>query len=245
MRDDLRIQVWCLWCGAVFAVLFGVGIVVAGFLPPPSPANTAAQIQDFYRSNATAIRAGMVVMTLAAPFLAVWGCAVTAQASRTEKGVPILTCLQLMAIGIGTLIAMVIPMIWAVAAFRPGDVDAATTQTLNDIGFFLVLFPWTALALWVVPLAVAIFMDTSETPVFPRWAAYLNLFAAILSIPGGLIVFAKHGQLAYNSVLAFYVPMVVLFVWMIAMSALTLKAIRQRESDSPDFSGLTSELISG
>ena len=63
MKDDLRIQVWCLWCGAVFAVLFGVGIVLAGFVPPPSPADTAAQTQEFYRSNANAIRVGMVVMT--------------------------------------------------------------------------------------------------------------------------------------------------------------------------------------
>ncbi|MHB8465372.1 MAG: hypothetical protein ACYDH6_23270 [Acidimicrobiales bacterium] len=217
-----------------------MGIVVAGFVPPPSPAETAVQIQQLYRSNATAIGAGMVLMTLGAPFLAAWGCAITAQASRTEKGLPILTCLQLMAIGIGTLIAMVIPMIWAVAAFRPGDIDAATTQTLNDIGFFLFLFPWTALALWVVPLAAAILRDASETPVFPRWAAYLNLLAAILSFPGGLVVFAKRGSLAYNGVLAFYLPVVVLFAWMIAMSALTLKAIREDDA-SRDLSGLASE----
>lgn len=226
---DQRVQLWCLWTGPAFAVLFGVGFaLLARFVPPPAPGQTAAQLQEVFRSHTDGIRAAAVVMMLGMPFLATWGCAIAAQSARTERGFPILTCLQLIAIGIGTLIAALIPLFWAVAAFRPDAISADITQTLFDVGFFLVLFPWNVIALWVVPLAIAILRDSSETPVFPRWSAYLNLWVAFLSVPGGLIVFFKHGPLAYDGFLAFYVPLAVFFVWVVTMTAVTHKAIKQQ-----------------
>jgi hypothetical protein len=125
-----------------------------------------------------------------------------------------------------TLTIAVFVLIWAVASFRAGQIPAQTTRTLNDLAFFLLLFDWSPFCLWVASFAVAIFRDRSAEPVFPRWAAYLNLWVVFLSIPGCLIVFFKHGPFAFNGFVAFYFPVVVFFVWLVVMTVLALKALR-------------------
>lgn len=217
-----------VWCGPVFAFLFAIGFVLlAGFLPPPSPEDSAAEIVAFYRSDLDAIRAGTVVMMLATPFLAPWGLAMASQTRRTERGFPIITCLQVACVAIVTLTIAVFVLIWAVAAFRAGETSPETTQALNDIAFFLLLFDWSPFCLWVASFAVAIFMDHNESPVFPRWAGYFNLWVVALSVPGGFIVFFKDGPLAYDGFIAFYFPVVVFFIWLVTMTILTIRAIKQ------------------
>jgi hypothetical protein len=224
---DSRFLIACTWCGAVvFAVLFGVGFaVLAQFIPPPSPSETAAQIAHLFNSDAK--RAGTVVMMAGTPFIGVWGCAVASQTRRTETGFPIITCIQVACAAVVTLTIAVFVLIWAVASFRAGQIPPQTTRTLNDLAFFLLLFDWSPFCLWVASFAVAIFRDTSETPVFPRWAGYLNLWIVFLSFPGCLIVFFKHGPFAFDGLVSFYFPVVVFFVWLVAMTALTLKALKR------------------
>jgi hypothetical protein len=116
-------------------------------------------------------------------------------------------------------------LIWAVASFRAGHIPPETTRTLNDVAFFLLLFDFSPFCLWVASFAVAIFRDPRPEPIFPRWAAYLNLWIVFLSLPGVLVVFFKHGPFGFSGLLAFYFPVVVFFVWLVTMSALGLRAI--------------------
>ena len=90
-----RLLLACAWCGPAFAVMFAIGFVLlAGFLPPPSPSDSPAQIVDFYREDQTALRIGMCVMMLATPLIGPWGIAMASQTRRTESGFPILTAIQ-------------------------------------------------------------------------------------------------------------------------------------------------------
>jgi hypothetical protein len=161
------------------------------------------------------------------------GCAVASQTRRTEAGFPVITCIQVACAAIVTLTIAVFVLIWAVASFRAGHIPAETTRTVNDIAFFLLLFDWSPFCLWVASFAVAIFRDQNPEPIFPRWAAYLNLWIVLLSIPGCLIVFFKHGPFAFNGFVAFYFPVVVFFVWLVAMTALSLQAIQRAAAPHP------------
>ena len=47
-----RIDLACAWCGPVFLVLFGIGLVpLAGFLPPPAANDSAAQVAKLYSEH--------------------------------------------------------------------------------------------------------------------------------------------------------------------------------------------------
>jgi hypothetical protein len=219
-RRDARFLAGCVWCGPAFAVVFGIGFVLAGFLPPPAPSDTAAQIARFFDSDS--VRAGTVIMMAGIPLIGVWGCALAALTRRTETGFPVVTCIQVFCAGVVVLTITVFDLIWAVASFRAGHIPPETTRTLNDLAFFLLLFDWSPFCLWVASFAVAIFRDQGPEPVFPRWAAYLNLWVVGLSVPGCLIVFFKHGAFAFDGLFGFYVVVVVFFVWLIAMTCLAL-----------------------
>lgn len=224
---NTRTLLACAWCGPLFALLFAIGFVpLAGFLPPPTAHDSAAEIVAMYESDPDLFRLGTIVMMIGVFFIAPWGCAMASQTRRTEKGFPILTCIQVICTGVVVLTIAVFVTIWAVASFRAGSISPETTQTLNDIGFFLLLFDWSPFCLWVASFAVAIFMDDSDEPVFPRWAAYLNLWVVFLSLPGGLIVFFKTGPLAFHGFVAFYFPVVVFFIWLVVMTVLTMRAIK-------------------
>lgn len=226
-----KVQLLCAWSFVPFAVLFGVGFVVlAGFIPPPHPTDSAQEIKAMYQDDLTGIRVGMCLVAVSVVFLATWGSALAMQTRRIEAGVPVLTYVQVACFAVVTLIGELIALVFAVAAFRPDDVSADITRMLNDLGWFLFLFDWPPVALWYVAVGVAILRDQGEPPIFPRWAGYFSFWVAVLSVPSSLIVFFKHGAFGFNGVLALYVPVAVLFAWFIVMTALVIQAI-DRERD--------------
>lgn len=82
---NARSQRLCMWSGAVFAVLFFVGFgLIARFIPPPDPANSAEVVAGMYRHHADAIRWGMVVSMFALVFYVPWAAAVSVQLRRIE-----------------------------------------------------------------------------------------------------------------------------------------------------------------
>ncbi len=46
----------CAWGGVFCAVLFGAGLLLAGFVPPPAPGLSADEVAALYRDNAGSIR---------------------------------------------------------------------------------------------------------------------------------------------------------------------------------------------
>ena len=57
-----RSQRACIWCGVAFMVLFFLGFgVIARYIPPPDPGDTAAEVAARYRDDANAIRTGMLI----------------------------------------------------------------------------------------------------------------------------------------------------------------------------------------
>jgi hypothetical protein len=56
--------------------------------------------------------------------------------ARTEKGFPILACIQIICADVVTFTIVLFTLVWAVASFRVGEVSAEITQVLNDTAYF-------------------------------------------------------------------------------------------------------------
>jgi hypothetical protein len=78
-------------------------------------------------------------------------------------------------------------------------------------------------------ITIAILSDKSERPVLPRWLGWFNLWAQIIYLPGILIPYFKSGPLAWNGLLAFWIPVVVFTVWLCLITAMLLRAINEQE----------------
>ena len=68
-------------------------------------------------------------------------------------------------------------------------------------------------------------MGNSKRPAFPRWSGYFNIFVSFFMCEACLLLFFKTGPFSQNGVLVFYFPMIAFFVWIVAFSVLTVRAI--------------------
>lgn len=237
VRAARNVQLICVWCGVALLAAVGIAIVLlAGFVPGPTPSLTAAQITSQYVHNLGGIRAGMCIEMAGVALLAPWGAAVAMQTHRANPRSGVLTATQIMCVAAATIIGIMAPLVWGLAAFRAGSISPETTRTLNDLGWFLFIFDWSPFALWYAAVGLAIITDPGDEPVFPRWAGYLSFWTAGLSAPGGLTILFKTGPLAYNGLLALWVPLTVFGIWIVVMTVLVIRAIHSEAADAHSLS---------
>jgi hypothetical protein len=220
------------------AVWSGIALIVAmviaqgflmHFIPPPSPALSAKELAQKFIDRRDEIRLGCLIQCIFWSFWATWGIGITIFIRKMERSYPILTYTSIALVGGGYVFFILIPMTWAVIAFRPETLDPSIIQIMNDWVWFDFLFTWPPFALWMVVIALAIFKDHNVPTLYPRWVAYLNIWCAILIFPAGLIAFFHKGLFAYDGVGAFWIPFAVFFGWMITMSVTTLQAINRQK----------------
>ena len=215
----------CAWMGPLFVALFVVGAVSAGFFPPPLAASSAIVTTTAYVQNLDLVRFGCIVMEVAATLFAPFGLAIAFATRRAETGFPALFYLQLMMVIVSTLVILYIPLFWAIAAFRPGDVSPEITQTWNDGAWFGLYFTWPPFTFWCLVIAAAILGDRSARPFFPRWVGFFNIWAGIIYSPAALTIYFKSGVFSWNGLICFWLVVVVFFIWIVTMSALVLRGI--------------------
>jgi len=224
---------FCAWMGPAFVAMWLIGSAPLAhfvFVPPPSASNSAQETVRQYVHHLTGVRIGCVFMIFSSALYAFWGMAVSMYARPAETGRPVLFYVQVVCLGACVVVIMLIGFFWGVAAFRPGHTSADVTQALNDIGWFGVLFTGAPFTGWAFALAAAIFLDRSERPWYPRWVAYLSVFAGLMYIEAALILFFKHGAFSQDGFAVFYVPVAVFFVWIVALSVMVVRAANA-ESD--------------
>jgi hypothetical protein len=223
-----RAQLICIWCGPVLVILFAIGFVALGrFLPPwVGPDQDAAHVAQVFWDHAIRIRLGVLIMLISMGLMAPWGAAVAVQTRRREGRFPVLTYAQLTCVAIATAMILATCVFWGVAAFRPHAVSPEIVQLCDDVGWFFFLYTWPAFTLWAAAVGLAVLLDKADAPAYPRWAGYVSIWAAILIMPGGMITFFKTGPLAWNGLIALYVPVFAFFIWVVTMTVLTMMNIR-------------------
>ncbi|HEX5804822.1 MAG TPA: hypothetical protein VFY31_00570 [Macromonas sp.] len=231
----------CAWSGVVSIVLMALGFaVMAGFVPPPSPMDSALDTARQFVEHKNGIRFGMIVSMVASAFLMPFAVVITLQMRRIEGPAPALAYTQL---GLGAILVLefiYLLFFWQVATFR---VDRAPEliQLLNDMAWVPFVGLSSTLIMQSAVFGIAILMDRRAVPVFPRWLGYFNLWSATMFTPGSFNVFFMDGFMAWDGMLAFYIPVAIFVVWMLLNSWYLAQAVNQqvREQDgrvmaSPD-----------
>jgi hypothetical protein len=229
-----KAQLFCAWCGVAFTVLFALGGALVGRWIPPflNPADAPEELVRKVIEHLLQVRIGAVLIVLSIAFMAPWGAGIAARTRRKEGDFPALSYAQLTCVGSATAIALLMGFSWALMAFRPETYAPSVVQFCADLTYFLPLFSWPIFSLWCVVIALAILFDDSGYPVYPRWVAFVNLWAAVLYVPGGLILFFKHGPFAWDGIIALYVPVLAFFAWILVMAFVTIRDINA-ESGMP------------
>jgi hypothetical protein len=230
-QPSAAVQRAMAWCGVAFCVVYGAGILIAGFIPPPSPDDNATEISQFFADNTGRIRTGTLLMMLGGATMIPFFAVLTLQMRRIHDRFDCLALAQLLAGGIAVWVFTLPPIVFAVAAFRPGQ-DENVTQALNDLGWFLFVWNLGTVTCQAIVIAIAIFSDRSPDPVFPRWVAYLNVWVAIGFLPGALLTYFKTGIVAWDGLLAFWLAAVMFFSWILVLFWATLRAVN-REAQLP------------
>lgn len=228
---NTRIQLLCAWAGALAVLLYLIFFWgVAGWIPPNDPTDSAQELVQFYEDDRTAIRVGqiggLIASTLFFPFWAM----ISMQIARIERRMPVLAATQFGGAILLQVFFVICGMLWITASFRT-DYDPDTVRTLHDMGWLMFVMVFPAFSMQMVCMAIAGFIDSSPNPVWPRWAAYLNLWMAFAGMGGGLAVFFKDSPFAWNGLIGFYVPIGVFAVWCGITVWLLVKAIKRQADE--------------
>lgn len=226
-RIDPLLMRLAVWSGLVLVLMTVIGFGwLMHMVPPPSPSDARQDTLRWVSGHQTSILIGAALVTFFWSFWVTWAAPIVLYIRRMER-VPLLTFATLANVGGGAAVITTIAVAWTVMAFRAED--GTVVQAFNDLGFFLFLYTWPPFGILMVIIAIAIFRDVNAEPIFPRWVAYYNIYAAIGMAPASFMGLFKTGPLAYNGILAFWVVAVDFFVWMVVMSLVMMKVIGKDE----------------
>ena len=227
---NTRNQMWCAWAGPLFAALFCLGLLIAGFIPPPAPTMSPEDIATRFREHGDAIRVGAVLVMAAQGLYAMFSAVVTVQMRRIEGPHSVLAFAQL-GLGVLAILEAVFPMVFlCVASFRAQEMSPESLRLLSDMCWMPFIGAWfTVVPQWALT-GIVILQDKRERPIFPRWAGYANLWVALLSLPSTGLYFLKTGPFAWNGVLSFWLAGGAFFGWAIFMTVVLIRAIREQEA---------------
>ena len=228
------IDLVCTYGGIGFAVLFFVGFVrIAHFVPPLSPANSAAQTAAIYRQHTNTIRTGLLVCYVGGTmFFMAFGSAIVGQTRRIVGIPPTITYFQISSYTAAAVL-IILPMTsWWTAAFRPDTWSDESIRLMNDFGWITFTMGVPPFVTWCITVGLAILSDVAERPLYPRWAGYLSVLLGFAQITALMLVFFKTGPFAWNGVLSWWIPMTEFFVFLLLITVLTNKAINNRDYEN-------------
>jgi hypothetical protein len=224
-------QRFCAWSGILCFLFFFAAFGFAHFIPPLSPSLSPDDVARHYQEHTTGIRVGAVFMLLSGSFYAAYTALISGQMRRIPGVHPTVALVQLTAGAFACLTFLVPAMLFIVTAFRP-DRDPATTQMLNDMSWIFLVLPWPPFMMQNFAFAFAILSDRRREPLFPRWLAYVNVWAPIVFTPAVLLPFFKSGPFAWNGIFVLWVPATVFVLQFVANTVMLLKAVDLPE-DAP------------
>jgi hypothetical protein len=133
-------------------------------------------------------------MVIGCGFFAPFGAVLVARTRRMESDTPVFTYLQFVSFGATLAVTSLVPMSFALAAFRP-EQDPAITEMLNDTAWFLLVYIWPLFTVWPWSLAAPILLAPKGTATFPRWVGHLSLWCGLLFASSFLVDHLKTGPL--------------------------------------------------
>ncbi len=206
-----------VWSGPVCIVTVLLGwMVLAGFLPPPSPSLSPTETVAVWQDHTNLKRIGLILCVWGGTLYVTFSVAVMLALRVGESGRRILSTAQA-ALGIfGTVFFTLNFFILSMVPFRL-DTDPQSIQPLHDLGFAMTFSPVPPFTFQYLLIALAILQDRSPRPAFPRWVGYVNIFCGLLLVPPCLILLFHSGPLAWNGLFSFWIPVAEFSAWFFVM----------------------------
>lgn len=225
---NARNQRLCAWGSIAMITVMLTGLLVAGFLPLPAPSMTAPEVATLISAHTLRIQLGMVLLAVGAAFRGPFVAELTVQMRRIEGEHSPLSWLQL---GFGTLFVFefILPCFVCLAATYRPERSPEVTQALFDLCWLMFVGVVSTAVVQCAAIAIAIMGDHRAEPIFPRWVGLFNVWTAIIFSLGGVIVFFKHGPLAWNGLFTFWIPLSIYGGWLGVMLWALLRAITIQE----------------
>lgn len=220
-----RVLTWCITCAPVFTLLLFGGIILAGWLPPPSPSQSAAEVKAMYLDHTDLKRLGFTLIFIGGGLTAPVVVAISSQLERIPGARP-LSVLQLIGGGLGVLAVCLPALVFLAAAFRP-ERPADVTQAIHDVAFIPFIGNYVPAVIQAVAIGLAVLMQRGPVTVLPRWFGYLNLWMALVFLPGTFLWFFRSGALAWNGAVCFWIVAVAFGAWFWVIYFVLRKAIRE------------------
>ncbi|HET6735695.1 hypothetical protein [Mycobacterium sp.] len=223
----------CLWTVPVIgAILAAAFVAFPGFFPPMSPEMTAEEVAAFYREHASQIQFSMVTFNLFGVMLIPFSAVIVIQMKRMATPSQVLAYCYLTAAASGATVFALADLFWLLAAFRPAR-DPELIMLLNDMAWIIFIAPVGMFVVQNICLALAVFLDERDRPVFPRWVAPFSLLVgAALTPAAGAAVFTT-GPLAWNGSISFWMRLIALGIYIAVMFFVARSAItRQAEEEA-------------
>jgi hypothetical protein len=221
-----------LWALPVVVVIWvSAFFLFPGFLHPMSPKMSAEEVAGFYRDETARIRYSMILFNWFGVGLIPTVILLAMQVRRMAHRTPILSyCLIGCAGGPPTLF-LIANMFWLLGSFRP-ERAPELTQLLNDLAWvtFTVLVPY--LIAQCLVLALAIYWDRQEEPVFRPWVAHFNLLVALALAPAAFGAVTFSGPIAWDGLLSFWVKNIAIAAWIVVMAVVLGQTIRRRRTET-------------
>jgi hypothetical protein len=228
--DGELILFWTL--PAIAIIWVSAFFLFPGFLHPMSPTMSADSVADFYRDETARIRYSMILFNWFGVGLIPTVMLLAMQVRRMAHRTPILSYSLIACAGGPPCLFLIANMFWLLGSFRP-ERSPELTQLLNDLAWvtFTVLVPY--LIAQCLLLALAIYWDRQEQPVFKTWVAHFNLLVAVALAPAAFGALTFSGPLAWDGLLSFWVKNVAIAVWIVVMGVVLGQTILSRRAEEP------------
>lgn len=214
-----------IWAGVAMALLFTLGVwTLCGFIPPPAPTESAAEITARYVDHPTAIVAGSLLVLLAAGLYLPFCAALSTAMERHCEGTGLLCRAQFGGAISNVLFFSLIGLLWMVAAYR-SDAGEGTIQLANDLTWLIMVVPTLPFVIQAVSVGVVALAQPDGEAVLPRWCGYFNFWCALLVVPGMLSGFFRTGVLAWNGLLSFWLEVIAFLIWLVVMVVVLDRAL--------------------
>lgn len=219
------LSMYGIWSGAAFVGLFLIAFVFfAQWVPPMSPTLTAEQIASLFSERSVPLRVCALIITLVAALYLPWSVMIAELVQKSQGESRFLSWTIITCAVLASITFFIPGYMWAVVAFREGR-DPQIIQLIVDLGWLIFITGIGPFIIQYAALAVAIFQDNSDQPLFPRWFDYFQLWILVSFFPALLAFFMKTGPFAWNGLFVWWIPLTLFTLWFLLMAVYCRRAI--------------------
>lgn len=226
-RREWKFMYWAALCGPIWVIGYAISFGLLGHDdPPPSNGLTAHQLlHQYFQPYHNQIMWGMIACMVVGVFYLPAGAVQGRLMMRGEN--------RSMMLGILAVCGAAITA-WIVAQF-PGSVLTATTissqhpdqaQTLWRGAWYLYDNTYMCTGFEIIALSIYTLVDRSRDPIWPKWTAWVGLFALASFIPECAIPFDHTGAISLQGWWNFWIAFAAWLVWFGSCSFYTVRYIR-------------------